>query len=79
MSLFFGIEIYLTREIQVIALYKKLMLPAVKTSELMDCSILDLLQDVTSLLLALEVIAIELFAIFATLIFEMVFPEIETK
>ena len=79
MALFFGIVIGQTREIQVSALSKKLMLPAVNTSEFGDCKIIELSHSLANLLSDLEVMAIDFFEFFATLMFEIVFPEIETK
>jgi len=79
MVLLFGMVIGQTREMQVSALSKKLILPAVNTSEFGDCKIIEASHALANLLSGLEVMATDFFEFFATLMFEIVFPEIETK
>ena len=75
----FGIVIVLTKEMQINALSKNEMLPAVNTSLFGETSKIVSLETFVSLLWGLEVIAVAFFAIFATLMFVIVFPDIETK
>ena len=55
------------------------MLPAVKISLLGAVRRIVLSEALASLLSGFEVMAVDLFAIFATLMFMIVFPDIETK
>ena len=61
------------------ALSKNEMLPAVKTALFGAVRRIVLSEAFASLLLGFEVMAVALFAIFATLRFVIVFPDIETK
>ena len=73
------IVIFFTKEIQVNALSKNEILPAVKTSLFGAESKIVSSEAFASLLLGLDVMAIAFFAIFATLMLVIVFPDIDTK
>ena len=74
-----GILKFVTREIQVNALWRKLRLPPVKTSELGNFKRIVCEHAFASLLFGLDVMAVDFPASLATLIFETVLPEIEIR
>jgi len=76
---FFGIVIFFTKETHVKALSKNEMLPAVKIPLFGAVRRMISSEALASILSGFEVMAVDLFAIFATLMFVIVFPDIETK
>ena len=77
--MFFGVCILVTREMHVSALSKNEMLPAVRRSLFEDSSKMTSSEDLANLLCGFEVMAVDLFAIFATRMLAMVFPDTDTK
>lgn len=68
-----------TREIQVRALARKLMLPAVWIPVFLNFNGITLSHTLPSRLFGFAVIAIEFLELFASLMFDIVFPEMDIK